>query len=45
MREVDPIDGLMAVGEHLAMMQFGDDKVRPETIDIRDAKTRQKAVS
>lgn len=45
MREVDLIDGLTALGEHLAMMQFGDDKVRPETIDIRDTETRQKAVS
>jgi hypothetical protein len=35
----------MGVGEHLAMMQFGDDKVRPETIEIRDTKTRQKAAS
>jgi hypothetical protein len=44
-REVDLVDALVGVGEDLAGMQFSDRKVRPETIELRNTKTRQKAVS
>jgi hypothetical protein len=43
-QEVDLIDALMGGGEYIAMTQLRNGKVRPEAIDIRDAKTRQKAV-
>jgi hypothetical protein len=43
-REVDLIDALVGVGEYIAMTQLRNGKVRPEAIDIRDAKARQKAV-
>jgi hypothetical protein len=43
-REVDLVEVLMGVGKYLALMQLRDGKVRLEAIDIRDAKTRQKAV-
>ena len=43
-RKVDLVEALMGVGQHLALMELSNGKVRLEAICIRDAKTRQKAV-